>query len=344
MKVLFITTGSINKLATLKRVKGMLSNWNFEENFVRVLVQDTEENREYFDNFSEYILYFKVSFVREILSKYLHINGIKYDVYYVLSPGLRNVLPLILRGSKGVAVEHSELMSVVDSIGRFKRIQYRIIEGFVLRRYKRHFVANYGLIDRFRSRFPHSDYIYFPYAYDRSHNVIEIENSNSFRLFYMGTLRANYGLFHMINAAAKARNTVFTICGQGDCLDDAKALIVSRNYHHINILGYIEEDVLENHMMRADAFILPLQNSEQDQYRCPSKLFAYISYNKPILTSPIGEVERILGKEYPYYYESFNDKECAELIEKLETERKDYVYDIDVSWKSIYEIFVKSIS
>ena len=59
--------------------------------------------------------------------------------------------------------------------------------------------------------------------------------------------------------------------------------------------------LFRSHFAVAHAFVCPLRDTVQDWARCPSKLFMYLPFRKPILTSPIGEAKELLGDDAFFY-------------------------------------------
>jgi glycosyltransferase involved in cell wall biosynthesis len=60
---------------------------------------------------------------------------------------------------------------------------------------------------------------------------------------------------------------------------------------------------------------MPLRNTIQDRARSPSKVFMYMHFNKPIITSKIGESAEIFS-DYDFYYNPDDSGSMSLAIEK----------------------------
>ena len=68
-----------------------------------------------------------------------------------------------------------------------------------------------------------------------------------------------------------------------------------------------------------DFFVSPMNDTVQDWARCPSKLYMYLPYRKPIITCKIGEPYNVLGDDGFYYRPSSSDSLAAEMEKLLES-------------------------
>ena len=85
-------------------------------------------------------------------------------------------------------------------------------------------------------------------------------------------------------------------------LNEAKNYIQKNQLSNvIKMYGYVPEKEVFKHCFNADVFICPLNDTVQDWARCPSKIYYYIPFEKPIITSKIGEPFQIFGESGLYY-------------------------------------------
>jgi glycosyltransferase involved in cell wall biosynthesis len=122
----------------------------------------------------------------------------------------------------------------------------------------------------------------------------------------MGNLYRAYGLFDMIQAAKQLRfrgcNIRIELTGRGPDWEEASSVIEQeslRNY--ICHLGYLSAEDLAARLGAADAFLSPLNDTVADWARCPSKIYMYMAYKKPVVTCRIGENAEALGDSGFYY-------------------------------------------
>ena len=140
-------------------------------------------------------------------------------------------------------------------------------------------------------------------------------------LIYMGTLTRNYGLFTMLEAMeiiSRERSDVhLLLLGRGRHQEEAKDYVKELGLSmQVQFLGYTPEEDLSSYFAAADAFISPLNDTVQDWARCPSKIYMYIPFNKPVFTGKIGEPLEIFGKE-GYYFDNHAPASLAALISQL---------------------------
>ena len=84
----------------------------------------------------------------------------------------------------------------------------------------------------------------------------------------------------------------------------------------IRPLYFVKEEDIPAYFTLADAFISPMNDTVQDWARCPSKLYMYLPYKKPIITCKIGEPYEVL-KENGYYYTPGSEMSLSQSIMRL---------------------------
>ena len=135
-----------------------------------------------------------------------------------------------------------------------------------------------------------------PILYEKSlAQKIPVKN----QFFWCGLLDGYKTLvIFMINAFSKFKTTDQTNCRlvfagrvskntKDDILDLAKELGVS---DFIDILGFIEDQVLERQMASSLALLVPLENDDRSKARFPTKLAEFLSTERPVIASGIGEI------------------------------------------------------
>ncbi|NLR60547.1 glycosyltransferase family 4 protein [Chitinophaga polysaccharea] len=339
MKICFITLGDIKFIATMKRAIGMaepllLLGWE-----VSIIAQDTEENRkriamECSDAVRVYY-YPEGTAAEEVRIKTALVNEIAPDYILFCSFSFRNrILKNKLKLKSTILIEHSELPSGIPDNRGLRRYAMLALEywsvlyadgllcasKYLCRTYTKR------AAQLFRKQLPVH---YSPYAFNdevvesprvRYHELKEMYQGKTL-LIYMGTLTRNYGLFTMLEAMeiiSRERSDVhLLLLGRGRHQEEAKDYVKEMGLSmQVQFLGYTPEEELSSYFAAADAFISPLNDTVQDWARCPSKIYMYIPFNKPVFTGKIGEPLEIFGKE-GYYFDNHAPASLAALISQL---------------------------
>ncbi|HWV70053.1 glycosyltransferase family 4 protein [Chitinophaga sp.] len=339
MKICFITLGDIKFIATMKRAIGMAGplmalGWE-----VSIIAQDSEENRKRIAmECSEAV---KVYYYRpgtaseEVRIKTDLVNRIVPDYVLFCSFSFRNrISKNKLNIKPKILIEHSELPSGIPDNKGIRKLAMLALEYWSVLYADGLLCASRYLCNTytkraaqlFRKQLP---VLYSPYAFNneviaspriRLQEVKDTYHGKTM-LIYMGTLTRNYGLFTMLQAmemVSKERSdVVLLLLGQGRHMADAKAYVKEKQLDaQVEFLGYAPEEELSSWFTAADAFISPLNDTVQDWARCPSKIYMYLPFEKPVFTSAIGEPLEIFG-EQGYYFNNNAPASLAALISKL---------------------------
>lgn len=342
MKICFITTGSVEKIATMKRATGLAEPLIDLGHEVHIIALGCQENESRFDLECPraYIHYFPVtSAYKEIKYKRKLIEDINPDFIYVCAFVVRNFICKYNIG-KGIIIvtEHSELLSALPSVKYWKRAVYYCMEELCKYLYHGQIAASKYLEDYFKNKLSdkkRNTVLYSPYAYNQDillektaiYNIIKKRYEGYKIVLYMGNLCLNYGFSFLIEAAkfihSSSHPIKILIMGDGVHKKIAEKLI--KDFHlsdSVELLGYVKEEDLGSYFSLADAFISPLFDTVQDWARCPSKLFMYLPFNKPVLTCKIGEAKELFMNDYKYYYDSLDSEKLSEKVIQA-------VYDVD---------------
>jgi glycosyltransferase involved in cell wall biosynthesis len=170
--------------------------------------------------------------------------------------------------------------------------------------------------------------LYSPYAYNNEIllqppfllDSLKSKYAGRKVLLYMGTLTANYGLFDMLGSMEVLRKSrqdfVLLVMGEGRHKQQAVDHIAKNHLgDFVHLLGHVPEDHLASYFRLADAFLCPLQNTVQDWARCPSKLFMFLPFRKPIVTCRIGEAAELLQND-GFYFEPGNIQTLSIALER----------------------------
>lgn len=337
MHICFITTGNIQSIATAKRALGMANPLTDHGWTVSIIMEDNEENkhRVALECSSKIkVHYFKKGgALQEIREKNRILKQIKPNFIYICAFVNRNIVGYSLNCKK--IVEHSELQSAIPDIKGIHKWRALLNEYFSIIYSDYILNASKYLQTCFtkrcqkigKSKKPN---FYFPYAY--SSNLLyrqEINyNKESFNRYkdktifvYLGTITRNYGVFTILEAVKKIKsnytNFKVLLLGKGRHYNDALQYIKANNLESIvEMPGYVKEEEISMYFSLASCFISPMNDTIQDWARCPSKLYMYLPYKKPIITCKIGEPYEVL-KDSGLYYTPGNPDELAKKIETV---------------------------
>ena len=335
--ICFVTTGDIKTIATSKRALGLANHLNNLGWNVYILMADKGENRHRVDMecSSDIHVIFQTfnSAKDEVSKKNKEIKNIQPDYLYICGPVFRNMVKCP-KGCK-MLIEHAELQSGFLEKKGLKKMKHLFEEYYSIIKADGLLNASVYLQKVFKERAKKVfkgklPMLYYPYAY--SGNTLKNVNidytTDKFKRFnnkktfiFLGTVTRNYGVFTIMDAIKKLKDKYdnFQVCilGRGRHFDEAKSYVQENNLDSIVFMpGFIEEEEISEYFSMADAFISPMNDTVQDWARCPSKLYMYLPYKKPIITCKIGEPYEVL-KDEGLYYEPGNSSEMAERMQQV---------------------------
>lgn len=343
-KICFITTGDIQSIATAKRALGLanpLSDLGWK---VFIIMDDTHENHHRVklecDKRTEVFFLHYTSAFDEIKKKNALLNKIKPDILYICAFVFRNIVTPHYKCIK--LVEHSELQSKIKGISIGSKLRFTVQE-YISTMYSDGLLnASQYLQQHFKKisfKFAKKNLpmLYFPYAYNKQICQInekpiipKYENDKFF--VFLGSLAENYGAFVMIKAFelihAEYPSFHLLLLGKGPDYTKVTQYIEEKGLKaYIHAQGFVKEEEISNYFSLADAFISPMNNTIQDWARCPSKLYMYLPYQKPIITCKIGEPYETL-KSKGVYFEPSSEKSLTNVLRDL-AHKNNWTLDID---------------
>lgn len=314
--ICFVTTGNIAEISTAKRALGMADylfdlRWN-----VYILLQDTSENRhrvklECSENIK--ILYFqKSSVINERKAKEKYIKVLQPNIIYICAFVIRNIVGIHSKAQK--IVEHCELASKFKAISSFRKIYYYGCEFYSLFYADKIIAASKYLQQVYCKRAKkigkgNIQILYLPYAYNSKIFNFEkssgiIKNAQYKYFVYLGNLEQFYGVYTMLDAFKlfKDTNVKLLLLGKGSRYNEVLEYIKNHDMESlVEAPGYVAEEKIQDYFALADAFLLPLNDTIQDWARCPSKLYMYLPFKKPVITCQIGEPYEVLQEKGIYF-------------------------------------------
>lgn len=337
MHICFITTGNIQSIATSKRALGMANPLISHGWRVSILMEDNEENRHRVAlecSPKVQVLYFKKGgALQEIQEKNKLLKRIKPDYIYICAFVNRNIVGFTLKCKK--IVEHSELQSAIPDIKGIHKLRVLcneyfsiIYSDYILNASK--YLQSYFIKQCKRIGKSKKPNFYFPYAYPSnilSRQKIDYNKEKYLKykdktiFVYLGTITRNYGVFTILDAVKvlqqKYSNFKVLLLGRGRHYDEAHLYIKKKNLEKlVEMPGYIKEEEISIYFSLASCFISPMNDTIQDWARCPSKLYMYLPYKKPIITCQIGEPYEVLQK-HGLYYKPGNFSQLANKMENV---------------------------
>lgn len=338
MKICFITTGDIGEIATSKRALGMANHLYYLGWDVSIMMEDTEENHhrvalECCDKIQVY--YFpSLSALQEVRIKNRMLKSINPNCVYICAFVFRNIVNVKSGCIK--LVEHSELSSRIKSSQLKGNIKSFLLEFYSICYSDGILNASKYLQKIFRKRnklllfCQLRPMLYFPYAYSSQICLTDVnvdslpikKKKDKERFFvFLGSLAENYGAFTMIKAfqIVHPQNPDLHLVLLGKGPDYSKVIRYVKDNdlkEYIHVQGFVKEEDIPAYFTLADAFISPMNDTVQDWARCPSKLYMYLPYKKPIITCKIGEPYEVL-KENGYYYTPGSEMSLSQSIMRL---------------------------
>lgn len=288
---------------------------------VYVIMEDTEENHHRAlmecDARTTFLFFQQSSAFGEIKAKTKFLKKIRPDYVYLCAFVFRN---MVFCGHKCIKiVEHSELMSAVCHRSRLRKVLDALLEYGSLM-YADGFVNASKFLQEVyqerRGKLPwkvRMPMLYLPYAYNPQMMHIDISDHNIQKRYngktifvYLGTISRNYGIYTIIEAARmlKAGRNDFcvVVLGHGGEYGAAVQLVEEHDLRDcVDMCGFVKEEAIPHYFSIAFAFISPMNDTTQDWARCPSKLYMYLPYNKPVITCRVGEPLSVFGEKGVYY-------------------------------------------
>lgn len=320
MHIAFVTHGSFDKHATLKRATGMATPLLDAGHKVTILIEDSAANREkvMLECSNAEVCWHPggLSPLKERKLKQDALTQLQPDLVWICAVGLRNWM---FRPKQGCVIlaDHSELFSSIDS-GILRKAFYWSAEWVHLFSFDAHVCASRYLEKLYKRRLKlfgkRNKVHYSPYAYhpetmraeDANPRVLLQRWKNRKAILYMGSFWENYGFWDMLHAfknlVDQRDDFVAVFIGRGPEKEKGINWIKANKLNDtIHFEGYVAEEDLPSYFTATYAFLSPLRDTVQDKARCPSKLFMYLPYNKPVITCAIGEARELFGKKGHYF-------------------------------------------
>lgn len=330
MTILFLTISAFSRFPTYKRATGVGAGLATLGHEVYIAVEDCDENRNRFPVEAPgcHPLWVRKSNpLMEAWQKMRLLWNLRPDVLYTTSYSIRNLqwMSFLFPRRTKYVFEVCELYSSYQALWKIKeRLMMIEADGMVC--------ASRYLEDSFKRRLCgmglKRPILYLPYAYPPYLKSLKTTTANA--VVHMAYMSRGYGCFAVMEAFERIREAhpgiVLEMLGAGPDFEEMKQWVAARQLGNvIHLRGFVAEDELNDYFSRAQAFTVPMRNAETEWARCPSKLFYYLPYNKPIITCKVGNPYDILG-ELGYYYEPENVEDMARAMDRALRDAANFAY------------------
>lgn len=315
----FVTTGDIAAIATAKRALGLANPLSDLGWMVHVIMEDTDENRhraamECDERVKVHFMSY-TSPIDEKNKKSSLLEEIKPDYVYLCAFVFRNMVSVNFKCKK--LVEHSELRSAITDVSWWRR-GYELFSEYYSLVYADGILNASVYLQKLnrkragrilREKLP---MLYFPYAYNgdlckmvvRKDCVGWEKSDGDVFVTYLGSLSRAYRTIDIAKAVHRIGRVdiKLLLLGDGDDRQRIQAYVAENNLEQqVWMPGYVNEELIPTFFSLTDVFVLPMNDTVQDKARCPSKLYMYLPYGKPIVTAKVGEPYEVLKDNGIYY-------------------------------------------
>lgn len=350
-RICFITLGDIDTVPTLKRATGMAPELACLGHEVSIVAWDVPANRKrlaFEAPHAEPLWISNHTLLGEVVQKISVVRKWKPDLIYSTAFSPRNLafLKKCYARNAVLITEHCELFSSFR--GPVERLVHQSLETRSLVEADGVVCASDYLLEAFtklkQSRSGSAELNCLPYGYPDYliPDAPRRSGASVKNVTFMATLWKNYGVLDVIHAASvlykKRTDFVINIFGDGPARFEAAQLINEKGLSDCVFLrGFVEEEALKEQFSLTDVFLAPLYNTVQDIARCPSKVYYYLPFQKPIVTCAFGDPYKLL-KDDGYYYVTGDVNSMAFCMSKAMDESDQFVFKYvnvaDHSWRS----------
>ena len=156
-------------------------------------------------------------------------------------------------------------------------------------------------------------------------NIKEKKSSDKDKLIllYSGGITFHRGLQYVLKALSRIPENQskieFRIAGSGSYLNEIKEIATKLSLDDcVRFYGWVRQQEVFELQSEADATIIPHIKSEQTDAGMPHKMFQYMYFNKPVISSDCTPAERIItetGAGFVYRYD--DDGELAAILNSI---------------------------
>lgn len=169
--------------------------------------------------------------------------------------------------------------------------------------------------------------------YEVDQSVVE-RFENTFNLLFVGGFISNRGLEHVVDGMALLKDYPdihLVLVGDGA----VKPILESKVKEYgiedkVHFEGWQTQDKVKTYLMISEIGLVPFKRTPQTDNSSPNKLFQYMYYGLPILSTDCPSIKTVIDEEeIGLIYESENKEQFAEAVIKLykDEEKRKKFYD-----------------
>ena len=166
---------------------------------------------------------------------------------------------------------------------------------------------------------------------------------------YMGAFEYFTDMDMVLEAAASLPDVVFWLVGGGRDFSRVKCRVEKQQLANVHLPGPVDHKTGLAMMAATDICLLPRRSDAFSHAACPLKLFEYAALGKPIVSTPMREVQRI-AKEFAFFARDHNEMKTtiSRLINNPDSAIEKIQLGLDLvkrsyNWRAITQQFVQSI-
>ncbi len=314
----------------MKRAFGLAPGLQARGCHVEICLEDHPDNRAEMERLAgcRAHYYRRGTFWQEYRQKARVIAECDCDVVHICGLGWRNAM--LPRGkTPPIVMDHVELESSLEGVPFPRKQAQALLEWASLIAYRNTVMASGYLHSTFQTRGRRlrlrRRMMVLPYASDvpapeqmRGGSQFELGMVGKRLILYMGRQYKNYGCLDIVEALGRLRavrrDWHAVLLGDGPEHQRIRQRIEQLGLKDdVRLPGYTTGSTHESYLATADVFLLPLYDTVTDWARCPSKVYIYMMYGRPIVTCRIGEASAAVGSD-GFYYEPGDIESMARAI------------------------------
>lgn len=161
-----------------------------------------------------------------------------------------------------------------------------------------------------------------------SDSDLEKRLSSGFKLLYVGGFDPGRGIEKLLEATAHLKNNIPNIrtilVGDGNIITELKKMTFDLGLeNYVQFEGWQPMKTIKTYIVNSDLCIIPHIRTPQTDNSSPNKLFQYMFYKKPVVSSNCISIEKIITNENcGLIYKDKDSKNMASQILKLYSSKK----------------------
>jgi glycosyltransferase involved in cell wall biosynthesis len=341
MHYCFFTSGSWQGNASVVRMRELGNEFIARGHRVSYLVDDVPYNRQSLNLHPRADVVFtpNPTKISQVPARRSLLKKLAADFVHVLNPFVKAYLALAA-SSQRVVGDWDEWPAMRTQLPAQQLLRERFLDRWMRNRSTVRVVCSRYLQREFERRYGQKS-VYIPYAMYLPDYPDGESPYDGPTAVYMGTFYPAYDHDLLLGAAKllKQRGQVpkIALVGAGIQTDEMARFIAENGLSNVQLCGQQRDEALWRHLRHARVLLFPIRETILNLARCPSKTFAYVQAQRPVIANRVGEVAEVLGEKAFRYpeptAESFADA-IAEAMQSPATEA-DVSYDMtSLTWSA----------